>query len=48
MEGGVVAVNPGEAGGWLHGRSTVALLDNTAIIKAGSRLRSIDVEIITI
>ena len=24
---GVLIVNPGEAGGWLHGKSTVALLD---------------------
>ena len=24
---GALLVNPGEAGGWLHGRSTVALLD---------------------
>jgi putative phosphoesterase len=24
---GVLVVNPGEAGGWLHGRSTAALLD---------------------
>jgi len=47
-EGSVVVVNPGEAGGWLHGKSTVALLDNTVISKAGSHLRSIDVEIITI
>jgi putative phosphoesterase len=47
-ERSVVVVNPGEAGGWLHGKSTVALLDNTVISKAGSRLRSIDVEIITI
>ena len=26
-EHGVLVVNPGEAGGWLHGKSTVALLD---------------------
>lgn len=26
-EHGVLIVNPGEAGGWLHGKSTVALLD---------------------
>jgi uncharacterized protein len=26
-ERGVLIVNPGEAGGWLHGKSTVALLD---------------------
>lgn len=26
-EGGVLVVNPGEAGGWLTGKSTVALLD---------------------
>ena len=26
-EGSLLVVNPGEAGGWLHGRSTVALLD---------------------
>jgi len=27
---GVLVVNPGEAGGWLHGRSTAALLDPAA------------------
>jgi predicted phosphodiesterase len=48
MEGGVLVVNPGEAGGWLHGRSTAALLDNTVISKTGSLLRYMDVEIITI
>jgi putative phosphoesterase len=26
-EGETVIINPGEAGGWLRGRSTVALLD---------------------
>ena len=26
-ENGVLIVNPGETGGWVHGRSTVALLD---------------------
>jgi len=28
---GVLLVNPGEAGGWLRGRSTVALLDPAAL-----------------
>ena len=27
---GVLLVNPGEAGGWLRGKSTVALLDPAA------------------
>ena len=26
-EGGILVVNPGETGGWVHGRSTVVLLD---------------------
>lgn len=30
LRDGVLLVNPGEAGGWLRGKSTVALLDPTA------------------
>lgn len=37
-DGGLLVVNPGEAGGWLHGRSTVALLDP----------RDLSVEILTL
>lgn len=29
--GGVLLINPGEAGGWLSGKSTVALLDPAAL-----------------
>lgn len=51
LEGGVVVVNPGEAGGWLHGRSTAALL-RTRTEKAGTRIMggspNIEVDIITI
>ena len=50
-EGGVVVVNPGEAGGWLHGRSTAALL-RTGTEKTGMRIMdaspNIEVEIIAI
>ncbi len=28
---GILLVNPGEAGGWLRGKSTVALLDPAAL-----------------
>ncbi|MBP1660311.1 MAG: phosphodiesterase, family, partial [Candidatus Aminicenantes bacterium] len=28
---GVLLINPGEAGGWLRGKSTVALLDPAAL-----------------
>jgi hypothetical protein len=51
MEGGVVVVNPGEAGGWLHGRSTAALL-RTRKEKTGTRIMgaspNIEVDIIAI
>ena len=36
--GGTLVVNPGEAGGWLYGRSTVAVVD----------LESMEVELIDI
>ena len=51
MEGAVVVVNPGEAGGWLHGRSTAALL-RTGTGKREARLMGaspkIEVDIIAI
>jgi putative phosphoesterase len=37
-EGGVLVVNPGETGGWLHGKSTVALLDPTDLSVRGQVL----------
>lgn len=50
-EGGVVVVNPGEVGGWLHGRSTAALL-RTGTEKTGMRIMdaspNVEVEIIAI
>jgi uncharacterized protein len=30
-ENGILIINPGEAGGWVHGKSTVALLDPIAL-----------------
>jgi hypothetical protein len=46
-----VVVNPGEVGGWLHGRSTAALL-RTGTEKTGMRIMdaspNIEVEIIAI
>ncbi|MCJ7643470.1 MAG: metallophosphoesterase family protein, partial [Candidatus Aminicenantes bacterium] len=50
-EGGVVVVNPGEAGGWLHGRSTAAFL-RTGTKKTGTRIMgaspNIEVDIIAV
>lgn len=50
-EGGVVVVNPGEAGGWLHGKSTAALL-RTGAEETGTRVMgappNIEVDIIAI
>ena len=31
-ENGILIINPGEAGGWVHGKSTVALLDPSGLL----------------
>ena len=30
QQGNALVINPGEAGGWLHGRATIALYDTSA------------------
>ena len=45
---GALVINPGEAGGWLCGKSTVALLNDTDLNKTEARPGPIDVEIIAI